>query len=95
MGDGKPFRIPYELLRFLLGKSPHTLPGLLLAAVERIPHLIDPKGQKALVQRGLALQKKMRQLLGDDGILLLPPHPTPAPLVRASRVLETERDGGG
>ena len=81
MGDGKPFRAGRELLRLMLGMSPHTLPAVILALVEHVPQHLNPAGERLLVQRGLALAKRMRQLLGDDGILLFPPHPTTAPLV--------------
>ena len=97
-GSGKTKLLTDRLLRLMLGMSPHTLPAVILALVEHVPQHLNPAGERLLVQRGLALAKRMRQLLGDDGILLFPPHPTTAPLVtraqpirdphRGSRLLE-------
>ena len=80
MGEGEPIPVGRELLRWALGRSPHTLPGLVLAAVEDMP-LVVPRGQRRreIVEQGLALRAKLSKLLGPRGVLLYPTHPRPAP----------------
>jgi fatty acid amide hydrolase 2 len=84
MGDGKPFRAGRELLRLMVGRSPHTLAAIALAGVEWLPKRFTPAAEKHNVARGLALAQRIREVLGNDAILLFPPHPTTAPLVCAA-----------
>lgn len=81
MGDGKPFRAGRELLRLMVGRSPHTLAAIALAGVEWLPKHFTPAAEKHNVARGVALAKRIRDVLGKDAVLLFPPHPTTAPLV--------------
>ena len=76
---GRPrARLPVELLKWLVGRSPHTLPALLLAVTEPIT-TVFPKRTARLVALGRALKRQVVQALGSDGLMLYPPHPTPAP----------------
>ena len=82
MGAGKPFYPGRELLGAVVGRSRHTLPGIILAGIEHFPRVFTPAAERANVQRGLAMHRAIRELLRGDAILLFPPHPTTAPLVR-------------
>lgn len=80
MGEGKDggFKIGRELGRFALGISDHTLPALVLAALETATSSMEAR-QKELVQLGLELRAELSEALGEDGIMLYPSHPVPAP----------------
>ena len=67
-----------ELLRWSRGRSPHTFPALALALIEPIPKLI-PTGAARFVEGGKALRQEVIAALGDNGVLLYPSHPRPAP----------------
>jgi fatty acid amide hydrolase 2 len=61
------------------GRGDHTLPVLITAALERLNrHMPDTRIRKA-VEAARALREEMQGILGDDGILLHPPHPRVAP----------------
>jgi fatty acid amide hydrolase 2 len=79
MGEGTPVPAGRELLRWLLGRSPHTFPAVALALLEKLQKAV-PAGH---TQRFLALRHRLKQqtidLLGPNGVLLYPPHPLPAP----------------
>jgi fatty acid amide hydrolase 2 len=78
LGCGVPIRAWRELLRFTLGRSPHTLPAIGLALLERLPALL-PDQSGRFIALGEALRKEILELLGPRGVLLYPPYPTPAP----------------
>jgi len=79
LGRGTPIHAGRELLRWVTGDSPHTLPALGLALFEKLPQLAPRRG-RAFVEQGHALRREMAELLGDDGVLLYPSHPRLAPL---------------
>ncbi len=61
------------------GRGDHTLPVLITAALERLNrHMPEARIRKA-VEAARALREEMKGILGDDGILLHPPHPRVAP----------------
>jgi fatty acid amide hydrolase 2 len=78
MADGGPFAPWRELARTPLSTSRYTLPGVLLALVERVPKLF-PERSRELRERGVALRAKLDALLGDDAVMLFPSHAIPAP----------------
>nr|CAH0104196.1 unnamed protein product [Daphnia galeata] len=67
-----------ELLKFCVGQSNYTLPGILMGLFEKfsLPST-HPTAVKMLAMCD-ELRRDIQELLGDDGILLVPPHPTPA-----------------
>uniref|UniRef100_A0A2P2IBG7 Fatty-acid amide hydrolase 2-like n=1 Tax=Hirondellea gigas TaxID=1518452 RepID=A0A2P2IBG7_9CRUS len=67
-----------ELLKWMLGQSHHTAPGLLLCLIEKADSDADPR-KKELVAKVTALRAKVKDLLAEDGVLLFPSHPTLAP----------------
>ncbi|XP_077540317.1 fatty-acid amide hydrolase 2-A [Haemaphysalis longicornis] len=69
-----------ELVRWLFGRSPHTLPALMLCLLE----WLSPKRGHPVLQRALAradvLKERMDALLaGGAAIFVYPSHPEPAP----------------
>lgn len=79
LGQGQPLDPLTELARYLVGRSPYTLPAVGLLALESVLERLSARRQKALA-RAAALERQVLALLGDDAVLLYPPHPTTAPL---------------
>jgi fatty acid amide hydrolase 2 len=79
LGGGREIDVARELLKLALGRSPHTLPALGLALVEKLPKLLGSRSAR-FVEEGRALRREIVELLGPRGVLLHPPHPRPAPL---------------
>ena len=78
MGDGRAFHPGRELLRWATRRTPHTLPAIALALLERTTDL--PRGRAARwVEKGRELREHLDAELGDDGVLLQPPFATTAP----------------
>ena len=78
LGEGTAIPLGKEFARWLVRRSPHTLPALVLALAERATALV-PGRTKEFVRRGQALRQELVELLGDKGVLLYPPYPTSAP----------------
>ncbi|XP_034637454.1 fatty-acid amide hydrolase 2 isoform X1 [Trachemys scripta elegans] len=79
LGDhGKPVWPLWELMKWFLGMSLHTIPAIVLALTEKLMKL-NPGGNAKLVSMGHSLRTEMMNLLGTDGILLYPSHPIVAP----------------
>jgi len=79
LGQGQPLDPLTELARYLVGRSPYTLPAVGLLALENVLERLSSRRQKALA-RAAALEQQVLALLGDDAVILYPPHPTTAPL---------------
>lgn len=75
LGQGRRIPVVRELLKWSLGQSPHTLPALVLAAIESapVPHA-------RYVKLGLELREKLIAAIGENGVLLFPPYTKTAPL---------------
>ncbi len=78
LGNGAAFHVGRELARWATGRSPHTLPALFLALVERAPKLLAGASKDA-INEGRLLKEELTALVGDRGILLYPPYATLAP----------------
>ncbi len=78
MGNGKPFHSSWELARWFTGRSPHTLPGIVLTIMERISGLVPSMAGK-FVEQGRQLREELSGLLGPDGVFLYPPYTSAAP----------------
>ncbi|XP_053199330.1 fatty-acid amide hydrolase 2-B [Scomber japonicus] len=78
MGEpGRPEWPVWELLKWMVGKSDHTLAAIGLGLLE-MSHGSKPADPFAIEQKE-KLQKEVEELLGTDGVLLYPSHPTVAP----------------
>jgi fatty acid amide hydrolase 2 len=78
LGQGEPVRLGRELGRWLLRRSPHTLPSLALVGLERVQGLARERMER-FVALGRELRAEVEQLLGPDGVMLYPPYPRTAP----------------
>lgn len=78
LGNGHEVDVGRELLKWTFGRSPHTLPALVLAFVERFPHLAEARMNVAL-EAFESLKEKLVALVGKDGVLLYPSFTQPAP----------------
>ncbi|XP_017288676.1 fatty-acid amide hydrolase 2-B [Kryptolebias marmoratus] len=77
MGEpGRPAWPLWELLKWMMGKSDHTMAAIMLAVVEMTQ---GSKASPFIIQKKEKLQKDMEELLGTDGVLLYPSHPRVAP----------------
>ncbi|MFO0614480.1 MAG: amidase [Polyangiaceae bacterium] len=68
-----------EYLKFVFGKSRHSFAPLAVSLVDKILSRI-PIDKAKIVAEGFALQAELEAALGDRGVLLIPPFPTPAPV---------------
>lgn len=74
LGEGTAISPLLHLMRWPIGKTPHTLPALVLAALDQLPMNPDK-----MVRLGKELRAELIQTLGEDGVLLYPPYTRPAP----------------
>ncbi len=77
-GTRHPARAIGELFRLMIGRSPHTLPLIVLASIERIADM-TPRRHRRLVTAGRELRATLHDHLSSDGVLVHPPYPTVAP----------------
>lgn len=78
LGNGQPTRGARELVRWALRRSPHTLPAIGLALLERVNDWAPGRAARA-VELGRALRREILDALGDDGVLLYPSYVSAAP----------------
>ncbi|XP_060612302.2 fatty-acid amide hydrolase 2 [Anolis sagrei] len=79
LGDhGKPVWPSWELVKWMMGLSTHTLPAIALGLTEKIVKY-NPRVNSKLTTMAENLKKEVVNLLGEDGVLLYPPHPVLAP----------------
>lgn len=77
-GTRKPWRAVRELGRLMIGRSPHTLPLIILALTENLADLA-PRRHRRMLQLGREMRQQLHEILGADGVLVHPPYPTVAP----------------
>ncbi|MES2917057.1 MAG: amidase [Pseudomonadota bacterium] len=77
-GTRSPWRPLAELGRLVSGRSPHTLPLVILAALEKVPELAPGRARK-YVALGHQLKEQLEAALGDDGVLVTLPYTEVAP----------------
>jgi len=96
--EGRDPSIWGEFVKYALGRSPHTLPALALAAIERVGPNARKMTREAL-SLGWKLRAELDEILGDDGVLLYPPYAEPAPTHRRPwwppLVVKRKRSGRG
>jgi fatty acid amide hydrolase 2 len=78
LGEGEAIRVGAELGRWLLGRSPYTLPALGLAGLEKVTKS-SPEKLARFVELGRRLRRQLEGVLGENGVLLFPSHTRPAP----------------
>lgn len=72
--------VPIELIKWVFRVSPHTLIGLLTCVVENFGLKHGGEEHQKLIRCRDKLRMEMEDLLGADGVLLYPTHPTAAPM---------------
>lgn len=78
MGEGVPVNAGRELLKWMVGRSDHTLPAIGLALAEKLPALLAGRAKEAA-----AIKARLRETLVSeigDGIMLYPSYPKLAPI---------------
>jgi fatty acid amide hydrolase 2 len=78
LGQGVEIPLLREIARWTVGRSPHTLPALVLAVVEQLPKLL-PDHAAPFVALGVSLKRDLVEQIGPHGVMLYPSHPRPAP----------------
>lgn len=79
LGEGTPIRVWRELLKWTVGRSPHTFPAIGLALLEKAVALF-PARNAAMIENGRALRQKLDAMLGaGDAVMLYPSYAEPAP----------------
>ncbi|XP_068611735.1 fatty-acid amide hydrolase 2-A-like [Brachionichthys hirsutus] len=75
---GRPVRPLWELLKWTVGKSQHTMAALVLVLLSYVCRPFKPSSD--FIQREKEkLQRELEELLGADGVFLYPSHPRVAP----------------
>ena len=72
--DGTEINPLFELLKWPIRQTPHTLPAIGLALFEKLMDS-DPN----FVRMADQLSEELDHVLGENGVLLYPSHSTPAP----------------
>lgn len=81
MGPNEHLSVGKELLKVALGRADYTFPNLIVSLAEMLDtRKADFNEELAALAR---MKKDLDDLLGDEGILILPPHPRVAPKHRA------------
>ncbi|XP_066535951.1 fatty-acid amide hydrolase 2-A [Hoplias malabaricus] len=76
MGEGKRVWPVWELFKWMLGLSSHTIAAIGLALVEMFQ---SSQPSQFILQQKESLQRDLEELLGTDGVMLYPSHPQLAP----------------
>uniref|UniRef100_A0A6G1SMF3 Fatty-acid amide hydrolase 2 n=1 Tax=Aceria tosichella TaxID=561515 RepID=A0A6G1SMF3_9ACAR len=83
--DGNGQLSPFvELLKKVLNLSDHTFNSIFFVALEKFSPSYGSSTNKMLIRKAAQLRKKFNGLVGDNGVLLMPTHPEPAPLHQAT-----------
>lgn len=78
LGGGNKLNLAREFLKLATGRRSYTLPSLLTAFVDK--YMSDKEQMKDVYLNDLhSLRTKMQKILGENSILIMPPHPRKAP----------------
>jgi len=78
MGGDNHARPGLEIIKWAFRRSDYTLMSSVLGLVDEVPKRFSRYANK-MIELGRSLKEEMSEALGDDGVLLYPPYPTPAP----------------
>ena len=78
LGNGKPVAAFSQLLRWSIGRSPHTLPAIVLAILEKVPALMPGRAEQ-MVALTRQLKSDLVSLIGSGGVMLFPSYSQVAP----------------
>lgn len=68
-----------EIAKKVLNNSEHNMNSILATTLEKFSPSHGSRGNKMLRQRAAELRQRFNELVGDEGVLLIPTHPEPAP----------------
>ena len=68
----------WELLKSCVGLSNHTIPAIGLGLLEKFESLTPRSVSESFIQMGEELRLELESILGEDGVLLYPSHPSVA-----------------
>lgn len=68
-----------EIGKKVFQMSEHNMSSIMAASLEKCSPSHGTHGNKLLNKRASELRKKFNEILGNDGVLLVPTHPEPAP----------------
>jgi fatty acid amide hydrolase 2 len=77
LGNGRKTRWPLEMVKWAARRSPHTLPAIALAMLERVNDWAPGRAAR-YVEMGRALRAEMLEAIG-EGVMLYPSYVSPAP----------------
>ncbi|GAB1868875.1 Fatty-acid amide hydrolase 2 [Camponotus japonicus] len=72
--------ICWELVKWMLFMSDHTLVALLTVTFEKFGIKYGSEEHSRLMQQSKDLRQEFKDILGEDGVFLYPTHPTAAPM---------------
>ena len=79
MGNQKSPVSPFwELLKACIGLSNHTIPAIGLGMLEKVESLTPKSVSESYIRMGEELRLELEAILGEDGVLLYPSHPSVA-----------------
>ena len=68
----------WEFFKWCVGKSDHTFPAIRLVALESFQKFVPRSFEEKALRNGENLRLEVEEILGEDGVLLFPSHPTTA-----------------
>lgn len=68
-----------ELAKKVVSSSDHNINSIIATSLDKFSPGPGSKGGQILTERAADLRRKFTELVGDNGILLVPTHPEPAP----------------
>lgn len=86
LGNGQPVAVGQQLMRWLVGRSDHTLPALALAWAESVPALSNTNDPRPL-EWARQLRAEFDELLQEDAVIIYPSYTRVAPRHRRPLLL--------
>ncbi|CAB3992929.1 Fatty-acid amide hydrolase 2 [Paramuricea clavata] len=68
----------WEVLKWCVGQSDYTFPAIRLAAFESLKNVLPKSLEQNSLRNGENLRVEIEEILGEDGVLLFPSHPSTA-----------------
>ena len=68
----------WEFLKWCVGQSDYTFPAIRLAAFESLKNVLPKSLEENSLRNGENLRVEIEEILGEDGVLLFPSHPSTA-----------------
>lgn len=78
-GRGDELNPFIELIKKTFQISEHNMSSIIAAALEKISPTYGTKGNRILTKKAADLRAKFNEMVGDNGVMLVPSHPEPAP----------------